>query len=226
MANWQGSAPATGTLLRRTVVASGVTYTPGANTTKINARLQAGGGAGGGGATAAVSGAAGGGGASGGFLEVSVAVTAGVALTCAIGASGIAGAAGANPGGAGGDTTLVVGATTYTTKGGPGGTAMAATVTILSALGGAPAAVSTNGDVNTGGEPGQHGFALTGLVGVSGNGASSVLGSGGQGRITHGSGATGLGYGSGGAGGLCLNGGGNVAGGAGLPGVILVDEFA
>ena len=103
---------------------------------------------------------------------------------------------------------------------------MAATTTIVSVLGGASPAISTNGDVNSGGCPGSEGIAFTGLLANSGIGGTSIFGAGANGRITAGAGSAGVGYGAGGSGGVVLNASSAVAGGAGLAGIIIVDEYA
>ena len=221
-----GSPPNAGRYLGTTVLTSGTSFTTGSLTNKIFIRVQAGGGAGGGGATAAVSASAGGGGSAGGYAEKTFTVAPSTAYTYAIGAAGAAGAAGANDGLVGGNSTFAVGATTVTAFGGLGGIGMAATTTVTSVLGGASPAISTNGDVNTGGEPGDPGIAFTGLLANSGAGGSSIFGSGGNGRITAGTGAIGVGNGAGGSGGVVLNGSSAVAGGVGLAGIIVVDEYA
>lgn len=218
----------TGTYLRTVYVVNGTTtYTTSPDCNGICARGQAGGGAGGGGASAASSGAAGGGGSAGGYWEKYFAVSPSTGYTCAVGAGGTAGSAGNNAGNDGGATTLAVGATTATANGGKGGTGMAATNGVNTALGGASPAVSTNGDLNSGGGPGNPGILLSNAKGASGNGGSGTAGVGATGRITHGTGATAsVGFGGGGAGGLVLSAGGNVAGGAGANGVLVIDEYA
>lgn len=221
-----GSPLNAGRYLGTTVKTTGTSFTTGATTNTIFVRLQAGGGAGGGGATAAVSAASAGGGASGGYAEKTFTVTPSTAYTYAIGAAGAAGTAGNNPGGDGGNSTFAVGATTVTAFGGPGGVGMAATTTIISVLGGASPTISTNGDVNCGGAHGEPGLAFTGLIGNSGAGGSSIFGAGANGRITAGAGTTGVGYGAGGSGGLVVNNSSAVAGGAGLAGIIIIDEYS
>lgn len=215
-----------GRYLGTTVKTTGTSFTTGASTNTIIVKVQAGGGAGGGGATAAVSAGAGGGGSAGGYAEKTFTVTASTAYTYAIGAAGSAGSAGNNPGGAGGNSTFVVGGTTVTANGGLGGQGMAATSTINSVLGGASPAISTNGDWNNGGEPGMEGIAFTGVIGNSGKGGCCFTGSGGNGLVTQGTGVAGVGFGAGGGGGLTLNGGSATAGGAGLAGIIIIEEYS
>ncbi len=214
-----------GRLLATTLKTTGTTFTTGTGTNLIRVRLGGGGGAGGGADTAAVSGAAGGGGSNGGYAEKLFAVSPTTAYTISIGAAGTPGAAGSANGGDGGDTTFAVGATTVTAKGGKGGVGMAAGTTILAALGGTSPAVSTNGDLNMGGAPGGFGLRMTGLLAVSGHGGSGPFGSGGN-SVLSGAGAVGVGNCSGGSGGAVINAGSAVAGGAGLGGAIIVDEYS
>ncbi len=216
-----------GRLLATTLKTSGTTFTTGLNTNLVRVRLQAGGGAGGGAATVATpGGGAGGGGSAGGYAEKLFVVDPATQYTIAIGAAGSPGAAGSADGGAGGDTTFAVGATTVTAFGGLGGKGMAAGVTNLTALGGASPAVSTNGDLNMGGAPGGFGLRFTGLLANSGVGGSSLFGGGGNSRSTSGAGSAGVGYGAGGSGAVCVNNAGDVAGGAGLGGALIVDEYS
>ncbi|VVB52214.1 Uncharacterised protein [uncultured archaeon] len=221
------TAAAAGRFLKVTVLTSGTSFTTGAGTNTIKTRLLAGGGAGGGAASATSSGAAGGGGGAGGYAEKTFAVTPNTAYTYAIGAAGLAGATGNNPGGAGGNTTFAVGATTVTANGGNGGTGMAANaVAGTTALGGAPATVSTNGDVNGSGAPGEQGYLQTAALLASGAGGSSQFGAGGNVRTSQGTGNSAVGFGAGGAGGACVSAGGAVAGGGGTAGIIIVEEYS
>jgi Pectate lyase superfamily protein len=105
-----------GAFIKRTTLTSGTSFTTQLATTTLVLR-GVGGGAGGGGCTsvAASAGAAGGGGA-GGYLEKTVTVAGNTAYAYTIGTAG-AGVS-ASAGGNGGNSTFVVGATTYTAKGG------------------------------------------------------------------------------------------------------------
>lgn len=217
----------TGRYLRSSVLTSGTSFTTGMQTVSAFVRLLGGGGAGGGAGTGAAGNSCGGaGGGSGGYAEKTFTVTPNTAYTYAIGAAGTAGAAGANPGGVGGDTTFAVGATTVTAKGGNGGLGMAAGTAVAAVLGGAPTAVSTNGDVNAAGGPGAPGLRFSGAAAMGGTGASSPFGGGGNSVVLQGGGNAAVGFGSGGGGGAQLNGGANTAGGAGAGGLIVVDEYA
>lgn len=212
--------------LLRTVIGSGTTYIPGTGCNNILVKLQGGGGGGGGANTAAVSAAAGGGGAAGGYLEKYVSIVPGTTYTIAIGAAGNGGIAAGGTGSNGGQTTITIAGTTYTTNGGVGGTGASGGTTINAVAGGAPPAVSTNGDVNASGAPGAPGFTLTGLLASSGAGGSCLWGASGAGRTTQGTGNAGAGKGAGGAGACCLNGGSAVAGANGLIGQIVIEEYS
>jgi len=217
-----------GRYLLTTVKTSGTSITTGASTNTIRIRVQAGGG-GGGGAASNTASPAGGGGA-GGYAEKTFAVSPSTAYTYAIGAAGAGGTAGNNNGSVGGNSTFAVGATTVTASGGKGGIGSAGLASggIL-VLGGAAAAVSTNGDLNASGAPGGYGTGMaSGAAGsaASGAGGSCVFGAGGNSRNTQGTGAAGVGFGAGGSGGCSIANGGNVAGGAGLAGVIIIDEYS
>jgi hypothetical protein len=215
----------TGRLLRTVVLTAGTTYTTGAGTNQIFARLQGGGG-GGAGCTSVASAASGGGGGGGGsYAEKTFAVTPNTQYTIAIGAAGtgVSAAAGNN----GGNTTLTVGGVTVTAPGGSGAPVATALTTLSAYVGGQPGAISTNGDVNTGGAPGQGGVVVVVAtpVGFGGGGGSSNFGSGGGGRSTVGNGNAGIGFGAGGGGALT---GASVArtGGNGTAGIIIIDEYA
>ena len=213
-------------LIQTTVLTSGTSVTVSAKTNYIRLRMQAGGGGGGGADTAATNGAVGGGGAAGGYLEKFLGVTPSTAYTYAIGAAGAAGAAAAGLGGTGGDTEFTVGVLPmFSAKGGPGGVGMAAGTANLFALGGASPVVSTNGDVNSGGEPGRAALRLSASIACAGAGGSGVFGAGGNSRNTQGTGNTGVGFGAGGGGGCCLSAGAAAAGGPGLEGIIVMDEY-
>lgn len=220
------TAPATGRYLASTVKTTGTTFVTGPNTNTIFCRVLAGGGAGGGCTSVASAAGAGGGGAAGGYAEKTFAVQPNTTYTIAIGlgGTGVSGAAG----NAGGNTTIAVGGVTVTAFGGPGGTTTASATTLTASLGGASPAVSTNGDLNSGGAPGDAGIVLivaTPIV-ASGKGGSSQLGPGANGLTTAGPGvAAPVGFGGGG-GGAATGASTARTGGDGAPGVIIIDEFA
>jgi len=219
-------SPATGRYLKTTVITSGTTFTSGPSTNSIFARLVAGGGAGGGCTSVAAAAAAGGGGSAGGYAEKTFAVVPNTVYTIAIGLGGT-GASGAN-GNTGGNTTIAVGGVTVTAFGGLGGILGTALTTLSAYLGGASPAVSTNGDLNLGGEPGGPGLTLVVATPIvsSGKGGSCQLGPGANGITTVGNGpAAPVGFGGGGGG--AATGASTVrTGGNGAPGAIIIDEFA
>lgn len=200
-------------------------FTAGPTTNTIKIRGVAGGG-GGGGCTSVVSAAAAaGGGSSGGYAEKTFAVTPGgvYAYTC-----GALGAGGINAiGTAGGDSTFIVGATTVTCKGGLGGPVGTAINALSVTVGAAAPAISTNGDVNKAGEPGQKGVVVIQAtpIGVSGAGGSCIFGNGGGGISAVGTGLAALGNGGGG-GGAFTGASANRTGGAGTGGLWIVDEYS
>lgn len=206
-------------------------FTTGPSTNTVCIRGVGGGGGGGGCTSVAGAASAAGGGGGGGYIEKTVTVTPNTAYayTCGPLGAGSAGAAGAN----GTDSTFVVGATTYTAKGGTGGPQAVSATTLKAFLGGAGGVVSINGDVNVPGQNGGSGVVLiinsgTTEVQVSGIGANSMLGQGGAALITSGSGATGTnaaGYGAGG-GGACTGAAQTRAGGSGSAGCWIVDEYS
>lgn len=219
--------PQAGRFLKTTVLTSGTSHTVSGATRTIFVRVQAGGGGGGAIATALSSGGGGGGGSAGGYAEKTFTVTPNTAYTYAIGAAGAAGTAGGN-GGVGGVSTFAVGAVTVTANGGLGGIGGTAVAQVQAFLGGASPAVSTSGDVNGGGAPGGYGLSLraNGVAAVSGAGGSCLFGAGGNSVNTQSVGAAGIGKGAGGSGACLLSGGASVDGGAGLAGIIVVDEYS
>lgn len=182
-------------------------WTAPSNVSTVEATVIGGGGGGGG-----EQGNGGGGGGAGGTAKVIVTVTPGSTYDLVVGAAGAAGL-GATPtdGGAGGNSTMVVGATTYTGAGGTGGLRSTAGGT-----GGAGGA-GTNGDQNTTGGTGGTRSGTTGgdggkiaIFGPYAPGGTAVVGLG----------ADGPHYGAGGAG--AGDAGGNNNGGAGAAGAILL----
>ncbi len=223
-----------GVLIGKQVFVTGnTTYTPTSGTNSILIRMVAGGG-GGGGATGATTPTAsvGGGGGSGSYAEKRFSGIAGASsYTIAVGAGGSAGAAANGTGGTGGNTTFACpstctgGAVTVTANGGIGGTTGAAATTVLASLGGSGGGVSTGGDVNSTGSPGEYAMRFSGSSGVSGSGAPSAFGSGGKGSNATAAGTTPVGYGGGGGGAASLGVATAEAGGAGAPGVLIIEEY-
>jgi hypothetical protein len=218
--------PLKGRLLTLALLTSAsANFTTGPATASIAIRVQAGGGQGGGGLGGSSTASVGGGGGSGGYAEKVFAVAPNTAYAYTCGAGGSAQSTNVT-GSAGTDSTFVVGGVTVTAKGGLGGIgAMAAGSSVLTILGGGTSAVATNGDVNCGGSPGSGGLRLSGTVAVSGEGGSSQLGAGGNAVITDVVGNVGVGYGAGG-GGACSLTGNTRAGGAGLAGAIVIEEYS
>lgn len=214
-----------GRLLKTTTVTSGTTFTTGASTNTMRVRLMGGGGGGAGCTAVASAASAGGGGGGGGYAEKLFPAAPSTAYTIAIGGGGAgnSGAAGSN----GGATTFTANGVTVTANGGTGAVVATAVTTLSAYAGGAGAAVSTNGDFNGVGAPGEPGVTLvvaTPIV-ASGSGGSSLWGDGGIGLTAVGNGNNGAGFGGGGGGGA--TGASTVrTGGSGSGGAIIVDEFS
>lgn len=214
-------------LARQVFVASGV-YTPTAGAKRATVRV-CGGGGGGGGALSTVNSSVGGGGASGVTLEFSLGQAISdigplAAGAVAIGTAGSAGTAAPTSGGAGGASSLTIGATTYTASGGGGGSAGTMSG-VGTAFGGVP---------GTGGTPGAPQTANSGtsglLIDTSGNGIRGIGGSSPFGYSSQvvAVGAAPLqavGFGAGGSGGV-VTGVSSSTGGAGAPGIVIIEEFS
>lgn len=169
-----------------------------------------GGGGGGGGASAVNNGGGGGGG--GVAIKWLTGLTPGNTIAVTIGTGGT-GVSAAN-GNAGNNSTIASGTQTITTVtaiGGGGGFTGSA-----SSAGGAGAAVSTNGDINGAGTPGQNSLATN----VGGGGGSTFLGGGGN---PAGGGAGNAAIVNTGSGGSGAGAAGNAAGGNGAAGIVIVE---
>lgn len=208
-----------GRWLKTTVLTSGTTHTTQNDTRTIFLRMLAGGGGGGACTTAITNSAAAGGGSAGGYAEKTFTVQGNTAYTYAIGGGGGSAAAG-------GITTFAVAGTTVTCNGGLAGASQTVAAPPLVSLGGATPAVSTNGDVNGGGQCGEGGNCEAAAVAKSGSGGGGPFGGPGLGRTSQGNGNAAIGRGAGGGGACILSGGANTTGGAGTAGVIIVDEYA
>jgi len=220
------SSPAAGGLISVTLLTTAsANHTVSARTKSIFLRMVAGGGGGGGGTGGSSTASANGGGSGGGYAEKLFAVTPGTAYAYTCGAGGAAGSGG--NGGVGGTTTFVVGGVTVTCNGGLGGIGnMAAGSSVLSILGGASPAISTNGDLNSGGEPGGDGERGSGTLGLGGEGGSTPLGAGANAVNTDVAGNTAsVGWGGGGGGAMALTATPRL-GGVGAAGAILVMEYS
>lgn len=177
-------------------------------------------GGGGSGAGSGASGASGGGGnPAATAIYYASALSAGSTVAVTVGTGGAAPTAGANNGLTGGDSSIVVGATTITAHGGLGGNASGTTA----AANANSASSATNGSFNIPGGQGKIGGAyLATAIPDGGHGGGSSLGDGGAGgpAANNGQAATVPGSGGGGAG---ADSGVNRAGGAGKDGVVIVE---
>jgi hypothetical protein len=220
--------PSWGTLTAPTkqVVSSGsATYTTPTGAKWLKITIIGGGGSGGGcAATGATTGAAAGGGGGGGWSIGWISSPA-PTYTYTVGAGGAAPAQGNNAGNAGG-TSLFSGLTMNAIGGTGGAGAGTASGPVFGSLGAAGGAGS-GGTISGGGGPGLPGIILgsTGGQGLSGAGGSSIMGAGGQASQQAGNGSAGSGFGSGGSGGAGGNSQVALTGGAGAPGVVIVEEF-
>lgn len=191
------------------LVTSGTSFTTPSNiTTNTTFKIHVIGAGGGGGGINTGGGSASGGGGGGVALVWITGLTPSTTYTCAIGTGG---SGGGSPGDGtdGGNTTLTIGATTYT--GGGGGKGIGA----VSSAGGA-GGTATNGTINFTGQNGGDSPALS-AASTDGNGGNSALGFGLGGALSRPqtSGKSGSGYGGGGSGGKgTAQSGGNGANGA------------
>lgn len=223
-----GGGGGSGELLNIQYLKTGTTYTPTTGTNTIVIDMVGGGGGGGAVPASSSSSSSGSGGGAGGRLIKRITSVSGT-YTYSIGGGGAGGVAGTNNGSTGGNTTFVNGATTYTAYGGGGGYGDGTHTSSIGASqpGGSGGAVSTNGDINTGGMPGNPGFTFTTTYQSSGTGGSTLYGGGGVGMVTitgAGNNATGYGAGGGGAASSVISTTAK-AGGNGTQGIIIVYEY-
>lgn len=222
----------------QTFTATGAyTYTPTTGILFALVIMQAAGAGGGGVASAtAQSATASSGGAGACMWLFATAANIGASCTGSIGAHGAGGAAGANNGVSGGNTTFIINSSTWTAGGGVMGLACTASASPQNILGGAGGTNTTGANatliINLPGKSG--GYGTTATFGVQFTpfnlaGGDSFLGWGGIGAsgsntaIT--AGAVGTGKGSGGSGAVTNNTASNAAGGAGADGEVIVIEF-
>lgn len=200
------------------------TYTTPTGCTAIIVEVVAGGGGGGACPGHASQAAAASGGGSGGYARKLI-TTPDATYAYTVGAKGTGGAAGSNNGNAGSDSTFGAGGGLITAKGGGVGVlgALGTTVAFTGPVGGS--AVSTGGDVNAGGNPGDPGLRQSATVAFSGAGGASYFGGPGGTRDDDAAGAAATGPGSGGGGALVSSTNTARAGGDGADGVIVVTEF-
>ena len=213
-----------GRLLNIQVFTSSGTYTPTSGTKRIKVKAVGGGGAGGGAVATSTGVSAGGGGGSGAYAEGYY--TSGFSgLTVTIGAAG-ASASGA-VGGTGGTTSF--GALISCPGGGGGQIGTASNTTIVYSSQGAPGTTPTGSGliVSGKGQPGQNGVAFgTAGIGIAGIGSPSPFGGGGTQSVNGNTGVQAISYGSGG-GGTCNTPSQSAhSGGAGAPGVVIIEEYA
>lgn len=225
--SWWRQAVAQGySVIKVTEIFQGTTsysYTTGARALFVEG--IGGGGAGGSCATAATNAAAAGGGGAGAYSAVFLTGLPANPITVQVGAGGTPGAAGANPGGNGTDTTF---GSLLTAKGGTGGSGVTVTAgPVVGGMGGAGGASASGvGDIKADGGTGGAGIMLAAAQALSGAGAASAVGGGGAPQNTQHAGVAGGNFGAGGSGGCILSGGASVAGGAGANGILRITEYA
>jgi hypothetical protein len=208
------------TAFSMTVLTSGTaqTYTVPNGVYRLKVRVQGGGGGGGGGDGDTTSAGAGAGGDGGGYVEELYSVLPGQTYTYTVGGGGNGGTAGNNAGSDGGASSFG----SLTANPGVGGGSMAAGTSVTQTTANTRA-TATGGDINLPGAFGERGRRFSGTQYFAGMGGVSRLGTPGVGG-TGSDGQAGNGYGAGGGGG----GSASVtdrAGGAGAPGVIIIEEL-
>jgi hypothetical protein len=197
------------------------TYTPTTGANSFIAEVLGAGGAGGGVPTSVGAAAGGGGGGAGAYVLYRRVGS----LTGLTGSIGTAGAPSVGIGGAGGNTTFAG----VVAGGGVGGnTVVSSTAGVLGApgLGG----TSSGGTENITGAAGDFAFAITAASAISGKGADTRWGAGGQAFGENGTtlllGSPAAGFGAGGGGALGINTNGTAIGGTGGGGLVIIYEFA
>lgn len=223
--SWQNLPTSTAfTSINVQIFTTSGTYTPTANMKYcIVELLGGGGGAGGVGVAASTEVWISASGAAGGYCrKVFDSATIGVSQTVTIGAAGVGGAAGNNPGTTGGTSNF---GSFLTANGGAFGPSYFSAT--QSATGGQLGGTATGGDINIQGQNGFGGFC-TGVV-LSSAGGSTLYGQGGiQGSQDNGglNGNNATGYGAGGSGAGSVGASAAASkGGDGSPGLCIVTEF-
>lgn len=197
------------------------TYTPNAKMVYcIMKAWGAGGGSGGSPDPGAGSTGAAGGGAGGFSLQVASLATIGASQVITIGAGGTAGAAGSNPGGNGGDTSI---GALCIAKGGSGGPHPVSVGITLGGVGGIAGTGAITGTGMSGGAG--VGMAAGTGQGFGGQGGSTLVGGGGRSTAPNSNGIAGQGFGSGASGACAAGGLGAPAGAVGGGGFVSVIEF-
>jgi hypothetical protein len=224
-----GLATISGRLLSITYLTSSGTYTPPAGAATIRLKMQGAGGGGGGAKTGAGYFKTGSGANSGSYGEKLLSISPSTGYSYVVGAAGTGGANTGADGIAGGYTSFVVGTTSYVVAGGSPGDGDADVALGYNIV---PAqqtyADCTLMDFCSPGKTGGYGIRLNFTKGAAGKGADSFLGTGGYGFSSGYPGPypgdDGRGYGAGGGGGSNVTGG--AAGGAGSPGLIIVEAYS
>ena len=225
---WRVLAAGTGALLGVQIFTASGTYTPSPGMRSCIVHAVGGGGGGGGMSNGAGQTSPAGGGASGGYAAVRYsAAEIGASRAVTIGEAGAGGAAGANNGDAGGSTSL---GALLTVPGGTGGAGSSGSgSSVLRAGGSAGAAPTNSGGVVLHLSPGQAGSpgigTADGLLGGAGAPSPLTGGGGGAWSGVNAPGNPGLAPGAGGSGACGGVSAGNLAGGAGAAGYLIVQEY-
>jgi hypothetical protein len=202
------------------------TYTPPTGARALFVECIGGGAGGGGVADAATNGAGAGGGGGGAYSNKLITGALKSSYTIAVGAKGTGGAAGANNGNPGSDTTFDS-PSVCTADGGLGGAGFTTTAgPVVGGVGGQGGLASNGvGDLKFDGAPGETGLALAAAQNCGGAGGKGPYGGGGIAQKTAAAGVNAANYGAGGGGACNLSSVNSFAGGDGSAGVIIIWEF-